>query len=95
MTMKRRDYSTVQVAQLKARLSEYLRAARQGETVLVVSHDLPVAVLAPPPRSATTLTIRRPAADAPPLSRVQLPPAPDPPLDLDIVDLLLQERGER
>ncbi|MBN1631715.1 MAG: type II toxin-antitoxin system prevent-host-death family antitoxin [Thermoleophilia bacterium] len=95
MTMKRRDYTRVQVAQLKARLSEHLRAAQSGETILVVSHDLPVALLTPPPDSSPALVIRQPRRDAMPLSKLGLPPPLDPPLDVDVVDLLLEERGER
>jgi prevent-host-death family protein len=95
MTMNQRAYTRVQVAQLKARLSEHLRAAQAGETVLVVSHDLPVALLTPPPDSSPTLVIRRPRRDAVPLSRLEPPPRLDPPLDVDIVGLLLEERGER
>ena len=95
MTMNRRAYTRVQVAQLKARLSEHLRAAQAGETILVVSHDLPVALLTPPPDSSPTLVIKRPQRDAPPLSRLELPPPLDPPLGVDIVGLLLEERGER
>ncbi|MEQ9568596.1 MAG: type II toxin-antitoxin system prevent-host-death family antitoxin [Longimicrobiales bacterium] len=38
---------TVSVAALKARLSEYLRSARAGETVVVTDRGTPVARLAP------------------------------------------------
>lgn len=38
---------TVSVAHLKARLSEFLRAARAGETVIVTDRGTPVARLAP------------------------------------------------
>jgi prevent-host-death family protein len=37
----------VGVAELKARLSSYLRAARRGETVTVYDRDTPVACLVP------------------------------------------------
>jgi prevent-host-death family protein len=37
----------VGVAELKARLSRYLRAARRGETVTVYDRDTPVARLVP------------------------------------------------
>ena len=38
---------TVSVATLKARLSEYLRSARAGETVVVTDRGTPVARLGP------------------------------------------------
>lgn len=41
---------TVGIKQLKARLSEYVRAVRAGETVLVTHHDQVVAELCPPRR---------------------------------------------
>jgi len=95
MTMKGRDYTRVQVAQLKARLSEHLRAAQSGKTILVVSHDLPVALLTPPPDSSPTLVIRHPRRNAAPLSELALLPQLNPPLSIDAVDILLEERAER
>ena len=38
------------VKQLKARLSEYLRAVKRGETVVVTEHDTVIAELVPPRR---------------------------------------------
>lgn len=38
---------TVSVAELKARLSHYLREVRGGASFVVTSRDIPVAVLAP------------------------------------------------
>ena len=38
---------TVTVAELKARLSHYLREVRSGRSFTVVSHGIPVAVLGP------------------------------------------------
>lgn len=43
---------TVGIKELKARLSEYIRAVRNGETVLVTHHDEVVAELCPPRRAA-------------------------------------------
>jgi prevent-host-death family protein len=37
----------VSVRELKARLSEHLRKVRHGQTILVTSHDKPVACLSP------------------------------------------------
>ena len=79
----------VRIAELKAKLSEYLRDVRRGETIVVLDRETPVAQIAPV-RASTALRIRKPAADAPPLNRVPLPgPAK---LPVDVVDLLLEER---
>ena len=45
---------TVTVAELKARLSHYLREVREGRSYTVLSRDIPVATLGP---------YERPAAD--------------------------------
>jgi prevent-host-death family protein len=79
----------VRIADLKARLSEYLRAVRRGETIAVLDRDTPVAQIVPI-RERPPLRVRKPAPSAPPLNRVRLPkPAK---LNVDIVDLLLEER---
>ncbi len=75
------------IAELKARLSEYLRAVRRGETVLVLDRDTPVAKIVPV--SPPGLRVRKPAADAPRPGRI-LPPPSD--LKLDVLTLLLEER---
>jgi prevent-host-death family protein len=84
---------SVQIAKLKARLSEYLRGVRRGHELTVLDRDTPIARIVPYGRGAT-LTMRRPTPDAPRLGRVPLPP----PLrvNVDAVALLLEERqGER
>lgn len=79
----------VRIADLKARLSEYLRAVRRGETIAVLDRDTPVAQIVPI-RSRATLLVRKPAPGAPPPNRVRRPkPAK---LKIDIVELLLEER---
>jgi prevent-host-death family protein len=79
----------VRIADLKARLSEYLRAVRRGETIAVLDRNTPVAQIVPI-RDRPALRVRKPAPAAPPLNRVRLPkPAK---LNIDIVDLLLEER---
>jgi prevent-host-death family protein len=79
----------VRIAELKARLSEYLRAVRRGETIAVLDRDTPVAQIVPV-RGGPALHVRKPAPGAPPPNRVRLPkPAK---LDIDIVDLLVEER---
>jgi prevent-host-death family protein len=79
----------VRIADLKARLSEHLRAVRRGETIAVLDRDTPVAQIVPI-HSRAALRVRKPAADAPPPNRVRLPkPAR---LTVDIVEILLEER---
>ena len=79
----------VRIAELKARLSEYLRAVRRGETIAVLDRDTPVAQIVPV-RDRSALRIRKPTPGTPPPNRVPLPkPAK---LDIDVVQLLLEER---
>jgi len=79
----------VKIAELKARLSEYLRTVRGGETITVLDRETPVAQIIPV-RERAALRVRKPAPGAPPLNRVRLPkPAK---LKVDIVELLLDER---
>jgi prevent-host-death family protein len=97
MTMNDR----VGVAELKARLSEYLRRVRRGQTVTVLDRHTEVARLVPID-STDLLRIRRPPSRAAPeasvapsssgggLQAVALPPPLD--LDVDILELLREER---
>jgi prevent-host-death family protein len=80
---------TVRIAELKARLSEYLRAVRRGETIAVLDRETPVAQIVPV-RDRTTLRIRKPVPGAPRPNQIPLPK----PLkqSLDVVELLLEER---
>jgi prevent-host-death family protein len=79
----------VGIAELKARLSEYLRAVRRGETIAVLDRETPVAQIVPL-RERPALRIRKPAPGAPPLNRVRLPKPSK--LNVDILELLLEER---
>jgi prevent-host-death family protein len=79
----------VRIAELKSRLSEYLRAVRRGETIAVLDRNTPVAHIVPV-HERPTLRVRKPAPNSPALNRVRLPkPAK---LKVDIVKLLLEER---
>ena len=80
---------SVRIAELKARLSEYLRAVRRGETIAVLDRETPVAQIVPV-RSRNTLRIRKPAPGAPSPNRVPLPKPSK--LNIDVVQLLLEER---
>lgn len=69
--MKKTPATTVKVAELKARLSAYLQAARRGHPVTVCDRDTPIAMLVPYRPSGEPLTVRRPIR---PLHAVALPP---------------------
>ena len=84
VTMRR-----VRTAELKARLSEFLRAVRGGETLAVLDRNTPVAYLVPI-RDRSALRVRTPPAGTPPPNRVVLPKLAD--LGIDAVELLLEER---
>ena len=89
MVMKNR----VGIAELKSRLSEYVRRVRRGQTITVLDRDTPVARLEPVGSDSTRLVVREPATGAPRPRDIRLPP----PLKTkhDILDLLADERGER
>jgi len=79
----------VRIAELKAKLSEYLRAVRRGETIAILDRETPVAQIVPI-RAQSTLRVRKPAPGTPPPNRIRLPkPAK---LSMDVVELLLEER---
>jgi prevent-host-death family protein len=79
----------VRIAELKSRLSEYLRAVRRGETIAVLDRDTPIAHIVPV-HERSALHVRKPAPGTPTPNRVRLPkPAK---LRVDIVKLLLEER---
>ena len=80
---------SVRIAELKARLSEYLRAVRRGETIAVLDRDTPVAQIVPV-RDRTALRIRKPAPGTPRPNQIPLPKPLK--VKIDIVGLLLEER---
>jgi prevent-host-death family protein len=79
----------VRIAELKAHLSQYLRAVRGGQTIAVLDRETPVAQIVPL-REKATLKVRRPPPGTPPLNRVALPKPLR--IRIDIVDLLMEER---
>lgn len=86
--------STVRIADLKSRLSEYLRKVRSGRSLTVLDRNTPIARIVPYEENGASLRVRARLPDAPKLQRVPLPP----PLRLrrDIVTLLMEERqGQR
>ena len=89
MTMR-----SVNIAQLKAKLSEFLRHVRAGHELTVLDRSTPVARLVPFDEGAGTIRIRRPMRRHPSIQSVPLPSPLQ--LEFDIVDLLQEERqGER
>jgi prevent-host-death family protein len=79
----------VRIAELKARLSEYLRLVRRGESIAVLDRETPIAQIVPI-GDQSALRVRKPAPGSPALNRVPLPkPAK---LNIDVVQLLLEER---
>jgi prevent-host-death family protein len=85
--------TTVRIAELKSRLSAYLRRVRRGQTITVLDRDTPVARLEPVAGGASRLVVREPSAGAARPGDVRLPP----PLRLkrDVMESLRDERGER
>jgi antitoxin (DNA-binding transcriptional repressor) of toxin-antitoxin stability system len=79
----------VRIAELKSRLSEYLRAVRGGQTIAVLDRDTLVAHIIPITDSAT-VKIRKPQPGSPPVNRVPLPKPSK--IRMDVVELLLEER---
>jgi prevent-host-death family protein len=84
---------TVRIAELKARLSEYLRRVRRGRALTVTDRETPIAQIVPYQAGAASLTVRYPMPDAPRLAAIRMPP----PLAIkaDVVQLLAKERGDR
>ncbi len=80
---------TVGIAELKAKLSQYLRSVRQGHPLTVLDREQPIATIVPYAQNEV-LRVRKPDPDAPALHEIPLPPPLD--LDVDIVDVLLEER---
>ncbi len=88
---------------LKNKLSEYVRLASAGETVLVTDRDQVVAELVPPRAGRSTILADAVLADAvrqgwltPPLSANGEPPPRAPAASLqEILDGLSQDRADR
>jgi len=91
MTMSKQRGKSVRVAELKARLSEYLRAARRGETVTVCDRETPVARLVPVDEGQGALSVRLPVHG---LHDTPLPPPLRKPVD-SLAALLEERQGSR
>jgi len=80
----------VGVAELKARLSEYLRAVRRGGDVVIHDRSEPIARLVPYAAADARLVVREPTRKYATLGKIPLPRPVK--LDLDAVLVLLEER---
>jgi antitoxin (DNA-binding transcriptional repressor) of toxin-antitoxin stability system len=84
---------SVTVAELKSKLSHYLREVRGGRSFTVLSRDIPVATLGPyQPEEVDDLVIIEPTEDPTLWGKVDLPPLA---LSIDVVALLREDRDER
>jgi prevent-host-death family protein len=80
--------SNVRIADLKARLSEHLRAVRNGDTIIVLDRDTPVARIVP--YTAQPLEVRRAKRK---LRDLKLPRKPSK--RTDSVGVLVEDRRRR
>jgi len=85
--------TTARIAELKSRLSEFLRLVRDGGTVAVFDRDRLVARIVPADEAHGQLRVRKPAAGAAAF-RDLLVPEPIA-VDSDPVALLIGERAAR
>ncbi len=90
--MTSHDYNVVMkavgIAELKARLSEYLKAVRRGRTLTVLDRDMPIARIVP--YAIEALEVRRATRHV-----RELPLAPPPSKATDSLAVLLENRRGR
>jgi prevent-host-death family protein len=79
----------VRIAELKSKLSEFLRAVRSGESIMVLDRNTSIAQIVPI-TERPGIRIRRPVTGSPPPNKVALPKSAN--LGSDILKLLLEER---
>ena len=77
------------IADLKAHLSEYLRAVKKGRDVTIYDRDQPIARIVPY-TTQRALAVREPLATYATLGGIPMPPPAK--LTVDPVELLLEER---
>ena len=82
--------TTVGVAELKARLSEYLRSVRRGGDVTIQDRNEPIARLVPYAARDARLVVREPVRHYKSLGKIPMPRPVK--LGRDPVQLLLDER---
>jgi antitoxin (DNA-binding transcriptional repressor) of toxin-antitoxin stability system len=79
----------VRIAELKAKLSEFLRAVQRGESFAVLDRNTAIAQIVPLPKRPG-IRIRKPANGSPTPNKVPLPKSAQ--LKIDVLELLLEER---
>lgn len=88
--INRRDNLEVRIAEFKARMSEYLRGVRQGQTLVILDRRTPIARVLPFTGAPTQITVREPIRSP---KDIRLP-APTR-RRTDSLRALLEERGDR
>ncbi len=81
--------STVQIAEFKSPLSQYLKTVRDGHPLVLLNRDIPVATVLPYLPEPVRLLIRNPTRT---IKKVHLPQPLS--LSVDSLPLLLAERQE-
>jgi antitoxin (DNA-binding transcriptional repressor) of toxin-antitoxin stability system len=79
----------VRIAELKAKLSEFLRAVQGGESFTVLDRNTAIAQIVPL-RERPGIRIRKPLSGSPTPNKVPLPKSAQ--LKIDVLELLLEER---
>ena len=79
----------VRIAELKAKLSEFLRAVQGGESIAVLDRNTAIAQIVPI-RERQGMRIRKPTSGSPAPNKVPLPKPAQ--LKIDVLELLLEER---
>ena len=79
----------VGIAELKSRLSEFLRVVQGGESIAVLDRNRAVAHIVPI-IERPGLRVRKPAPDSPKPNQVSLPKPTQQ--KIDVLELLLEER---
>lgn len=79
----------VRIAELKSKLSEFLRGVQGGEPLTVLDRNTAIAHIIPI-QARSELRVRRPLAGTPSPNKVPLPKSAQ--LKIDILELLLEER---
>ena len=83
----------VLISDLKAHLSEHLRAVQAGEPLVVMDRKTPIARIVPYGGQNEPLVIRKPRPGAPLVRDVPIPPPIVP--KIDVMKYLEEERTER
>ncbi len=81
----------VKISELKAHLSEYLRAAEAGETIVVCDRERAIAQLTRAPGESDGLVLRPPVRKTDLRAIKGVPPK----YPVDVVALLREDRGDR